>query len=101
MKRLSGLLLGLAILAVNAASPAMAEDCGGPVTADEALASEDARYAAQMGDDYGSLQKLLGADLVYIHSSAGGGNKASFIDSMKFRTLHNSLIRRRDLTVPT
>src|SRR5882724_3417350 len=101
MKRLSGLLLGLAILAVNAASPAMAEDCGGPITADEALASEDARYAAQMGDDFGSLQKLLGADLVYIHSSAVVDTKASYIDSMKSGTVKYRVMRRSDVTVRT
>ena len=38
MKRLSGLLLGFAILGLAAASPARAGDCGGPVTAEEALA---------------------------------------------------------------
>jgi Domain of unknown function (DUF4440) len=101
MKRLSGLLLGFAILGVSIAGPAMAEDCGGPVSADEALASEDARYAAQMGDDFGSLQKLLGNDLVYIHSSAVVDTKASYIDSMKSGTVKYRVMRRSDVTVRT
>jgi hypothetical protein len=101
MKRLTGLLLGFAILGVTAASPAMAEDCGGPVTPDEALASEDARYAAQMGDDFGALQKLLGNDLVYIHSSALVDTKASYIDSMKSSTVKYRVMRRSDVTVRT
>ena len=101
MKRLSGLLLGFAILGVSIAAPAMAEDCGGPVSADEALASEDARYAAQMGDDFGALQKLLGNDLVYIHSSAVVDTKASYIDSMKSGTVKYRVMRRSDVTVRT
>jgi len=101
MKRLSGLLLGFAILWGVAASSAMAEDCGGTVSADEALASEDARYAAQMGDDYAALQKLLGNDLVYIHSSAVVDTKASYIDSMKSGTVKYRVMRRSDVKVRT
>ncbi len=101
MKRLSGMLLGFAILGLAVASQAMAGDCGGSVTDDEALASEDARYAAQMGDDYGALQKLLGDDLVYIHSSAVVDNKASYIDSMKSGTVKYRVMRRSDVTVRT
>jgi len=101
MKRFSGLLLGFAVLGMSMAGAAIAEDCGGPVTADEALASEDARYAAQMGDDFGSLQKLLGSDLVYIHSSAVVDTKASYIDSMKSGTVKYRVMRRSDVTVRT
>ena len=101
MKRLSGLLLGCAILGLVAASPARAGDCGGRVTADEALASEDARYAAQTGDDFGALQKLLAEDLVYIHSSAVVDNKASYIESMKSGTVKYRVMRRSDVTVRT
>ncbi|MBI3528940.1 MAG: nuclear transport factor 2 family protein [Betaproteobacteria bacterium] len=101
MKQLSGLLLGLAILGLAAASPARAGDCGGPVTAEEALASEDARYAAQMGDDFGAMQKLYGDDLVYIHSSAIVDNKATYIDSMKSGTVKYRNMQRSDVTVRT
>lgn len=101
MKRLSGLLLGFAILGLAAASPARAGDCGGPVTADEALASEDARYAAQTGDDFAAMQKLIGDDLVYIHSSAVVDSKASYIDSMKSGAVKYRVMRRSDVTVRT
>jgi hypothetical protein len=101
MKRLSGLLLGFAILGVTAATPAMAGNCVGAVTEAEALASEDARYAAQMGDDYGALQMLLGDDLVYIHSSAVVDTKASYINSMKSGTVKYRVMRRSDVTVRT
>ena len=80
---------------------ARAEDCGGRVTADEALAAEDARYAAQMGDDFGALQKLIGNDLVYIHSSAVVDSKASYIESMKSGTVKYRVMRRSDVRVRT
>ncbi|HVY07297.1 MAG TPA: nuclear transport factor 2 family protein [Burkholderiales bacterium] len=101
MKRFGWLLLGLAMLATGAARTAQAGDCGGPVTADEAQAAEDARYAAQMGDDYGALQKLIGNDLVYIHSSAVVDTKASYIDSLKSGTVKYRVMRRSDVTVRT
>ena len=101
MNRVSSVLLGFAILGVTAAGPAMAGDCSGQVTAAEAVAAEDARYAAQMGDDYGALQKLLGEDLVYIHSSAVVDNKASYIDSMKSGMVKYRVMRRSDVTVRT
>jgi hypothetical protein len=101
MKRLTGLVIGFAILGLAAGSPARAGDCGGPVTGEEALASEDARYAAQTGDDFGALQKLLGDDLVYIHSSAVVDNKATYTDSMKSGTVKYRVMRRSDVTVRT
>ena len=101
MNRLSGAILGFALLGATATSPALAEDCGGSVTADEAVAAEDARYAAQMGDDFDALQKLLGNDLVYIHSSAVVDNKASYIESMKSGTVKYRVMRRSDVKVRT
>ncbi len=101
MKRLSGLLLGMAILGIGAATAAMAEDCGGPVSADEALAAEDARYAAQTGDDFDALQKLIGDDLVYIHSSALVDTKTSYIDTQKSGAVKYRVMRRSDVKVRT
>ena len=101
MNRLSGLFFSMAFLGLAGASPVRAGDCGGPVAAEEALASEDARYAAQMGDDFGALQKLLGEDLVYIHSSAVVDNKTTYIDSMKSGTVKYRVMRRSDVTVRT
>ena len=101
MKRFTWLLLGLAVFGTGVARTAMAEECGGPVSADEALASEDARYAAQTGDDFGAMQKLFANDLVYIHSSAVVDGKASYIDSMKSGTVKYRVMRRSDVTVRT
>ena len=89
------------MLGVSAAGPAVAGECGGPVTAEEALASEDARYAAQTGDDFGAMQKLIGDDLVYIHSSAVVDNKTTYIDSMKSGAVKYRVMRRSDVTVRT
>ena len=102
MKQVLSLLsFCFALAGVTSAGLARAEDCGGPVTADEVLAAEDARYAAQMGDDFGALQKLIGNDLVYIHSSAVVDNKASYIESMKSGTVKYRVMRRSDVTVRT
>lgn len=101
MKLLSGLFLGLGILGMGVASAARAEDCGGPVSADEALAAEDARYVAQTGDDFNALQKLIGDDLVYIHSSALVDTKTSYIDTQKAGTVKYRVMRRSDVKVRT
>ena len=101
MKRFFVLLLGFAMLGVGATDTVLAHECGGPVSAEEALAAEDARYAAQTGDDFGALQKLIGEDLVYIHSSALVDNKASYIESMKSGTVKYRVMRRTDVTVRT
>jgi len=94
-------LLFFAAVGVTGPNMALAEDCSGQVTAEEALAAEDARYAAQMGNDFGALQNLIGSDLVYIHSSAVVDTKASYIESMKSGTVKYRVMRRSDVTVRT
>ena len=101
MKQLLSLLVYLAAVGVTAPCLALAEDCGGPVSADEALAAEDARYAAQTSNDFGALRTLIGNDLVYIHSSAVVDNKASYIESMSSGTVKYRVMRRSDVTVRT
>lgn len=59
------------------------EETNGGITVAEALQAEDARYEAQMDDDFDALEKLLGKDLVYIHSSTVQDTKASFIESLR------------------
>ena len=54
--------------------------CSGTITAQEALAAEAARYAAQMSNDFAAMERMFGDDLVYIHSSTTLDTKASFID---------------------
>lgn len=101
MQRLASVLIGFSMLGLIAALPASAEECGGPVSADEALAAEDARYAAQTGDDFDALQRLIGNDLVYIHSSAVVDTKASYIESQKSGAVKYRVMRRSDTRVRT
>ena len=101
MKRLWILLLGIAILGVGAAGVARAEECGGPVTADEAQAAEDDRYKAQTTNDFAAMERLFGSDLVYIHSSAVVDNKATYIESMRSGTVKYRTMRRSGVTVRT
>jgi hypothetical protein len=92
---------GCIVLGMLAMGSALAGECGGPVSADEALAAEDARYAAQTGDDFAAMQRLFGADLVYTHSSAIVDNKASYIESMTSGTVKYRVMRRSDVKVRT
>ena len=101
MKRRYGVWSGLMMAVLVLSNPARAGDCGGPVTADAALIAEDARYAAQTGDDFGAMQRLFGDDLVYIHSSSVVDNKATYIDSMKSGNVKYRVMRRSDVTVRT
>ncbi len=77
---------------------ARAEECSGAITADEALKAEDSRYAAQAGDDFDSLQRLYGDDLVYVHSSGVVDGKASYIERQR-SGLHYRAMRRSNVTV--
>lgn len=101
MKRIGTLLFACAILGIGAAGMARAEECGSSVTANEALAAEDARYEAQTSNDFAAMEKLFGSDLVYIHSSAVVDNKATYIDSMRSGTVKYRVMRRSSVTVRT
>lgn len=101
MKTLKGLLAGCGLLGVLVSGAVFAEECGGPVTADEARAAEDARYAAQTSDDFAAMEKLFGGDLVYIHSSAVVDNKASYIESMRSGNVKYRKMRRSEEMVRT
>jgi hypothetical protein len=59
------------------------ESCTGTLTSEEAWHAEQARYAAQMSGDFAALERMIGDDLVYIHSSSNVDTKASFIESLR------------------
>jgi hypothetical protein len=101
MKRFCTLLLGWALLGIGAAGVAGAEECGGPITADEAQAAEDARYKAQTTNDFAAMERLFGDDLVYVHSSALVDNKATYIESMRSGTVKYRIMRRSGVKVRT
>jgi hypothetical protein len=70
-----------------------------PVSRKEALKAEDARYSAQLGNDFAAMDKLFSSELVYIHSNAELDSKASFIESMHSGAVKYKAMRRSDVTV--
>ena len=75
-------LIGLSMLAMVGAN-ARAGECESPITADEALKAEDARYGVQANRDFEGMQRLFGDDLVYIHSTGAKDDKASYIERQR------------------
>jgi hypothetical protein len=51
-------LLGCLVLGVMAIATASAEECSGTITAEEVLRAEDARYAAQIANDFTGFFEL-------------------------------------------
>ena len=96
MRRLIASLLFGAVIGLPAA--AHAGSCE-PVTADDALAAEDARYAAQVGEDFIAMEQLLADDLIYIHSSTVIDSKRSYIDSLQSRAVTYLSMKRSDVSV--
>ncbi len=85
---------------LSASLSAQAAGCE-PITADEAIRAEDARYAAQMNDDFAAMDRLIADDLVYIHSSSVVDNKQSYIESMRSGAVKYRSMKRSDVTVRT
>ncbi|HTT38414.1 MAG TPA: nuclear transport factor 2 family protein [Burkholderiales bacterium] len=101
---LKGLLRALyayAVLGALSVGVAVAGDCTAPITSDEALGGEDARYAAQTSGDFGALERLIGDDLVYIHASALVDSKTSYIESQRSGTVRYRVMKRSNVTVRT
>jgi ketosteroid isomerase-like protein len=69
------------------------------ITEAEALRAEEARYAAQMSNDFAAMERLYGDDLVYIHSSTAIDTKASFIESMRSGAVQYRRMTRGDVKV--
>lgn len=79
---------------------AVASSCD-PISADEVVKAEDARYAAQMANDFYAMDRLIADDLVYIHSSSVVDTKQSYIDSMRSGMVKYKVMRRSDVKVRT
>ncbi len=102
MRRLIVTLLFGAVMGLPVASHAAGHAAGcDALTADDALAAEDARYAAQVGEDFIALEQLLADDLIYIHSSSLVDSKRSYIDSLQNRTVTYLSMKRSDTRVRT
>ena len=50
------------ILGIVASGTASAEECSGTITAEEALRAEDARYAAQLANDFAAMERMFASD---------------------------------------
>lgn len=94
-------LCSYAMLGALSGGAALAEQCSGTITAEEAQRAEDARYAAQTGGDFTALAGLIGDDLVYIHSLAVVDNKAAYIESQRSGKVKYRTMKRSDVTVRT
>ena len=102
MRLLLRLLFGYLILEVVASGTASAEECSGAITAEEALRAEDARYAAQIANDFVAMEQMFGQDLVYIRSLDGAvADKRAYIESMRSGTVKYRAMRRNDVRVRT
>lgn len=98
MRRFAAAMLCFAFIAF--AGAAQAAGCE-PITADEAVKAEDARYAAQMSNDFAAMDRLIANDLVYIHSSALVDTKQTYIESMRTGAVKYRVMRRSDVVVRT
>jgi Domain of unknown function (DUF4440) len=76
-------------------------DCSGTATAEEAIRAEESRYAAQMANDFAALERLIGDDLEYIHSSTVRDTKRSFIEALRSGTVQYRRMRRGEVKVRT
>ena len=91
-----------ALLGLVTAGAAVAQDCSGTITADEAMKAETARYVAQTANDFAAMEKLFGNDLTYNHSSAATDDKAKYIDGMRSgRTKYRTMTPNSDVKART
>src|SRR5713101_9272429 len=78
------------------------EECSGSITAEEALRAEDARYAAQIANDFAAMERMFGDDLVYIRSIDGAAaDKRAYIESMRSGNVKYRAMKRSDAKVRT
>jgi uncharacterized protein DUF4440 len=75
------------------------ESCTGTITPEEAWSAEQARYAAQTSADFAALERMIGDDLVYIHSSSNVDTKASFIESQRSGAVRYRSMRPMEIKV--
>ncbi len=96
---MGGKTASLAALAISATvTAAAAADCIA-VSEDEVVQAEVARYEAQTGDDFVAMDRVIGDDLVYIHSSSVVDDKGAYIGSMRSGTVKYRTMRMLDSKV--
>ena len=99
---LFAIVLAAPLEGVVTARAASAEECSGSITAEEVLRAEDARYAAQIANDFAAMEQMFGPELVYIRSVDGAvADKRAYIESMRSGTVKYRAMRRSDVRVRT
>jgi Domain of unknown function (DUF4440) len=84
------------LLALGLGAPvAQAADCNS-FGESEVRAASSKRYEAQTGDDFAAMDRIIGADLVYIHSSSVVDDKEAYIKSMRSGTVKYRTMRLID-----
>jgi hypothetical protein len=77
------------------ATTVLAADCK-PINDSEVMRAELQRYEAQTQDDFVAMEKIIGDDLVYIHSSSVVDDKQAYIGSMRAGTVKYRTMRIMD-----
>jgi hypothetical protein len=95
-------LFAFVALGVVAGGAASAEECSGNITEEEVLRAEDARYAAQIANDFAAMEQMFGPELVYIRSVDGAAaDKRAYIETMRSGAVKYRAMRRSDVRVRT
>jgi len=76
IKLLFRIFCSYAVLGALSGGAAFAQQCSGTIAADEAQRAEDARYAAQTGDDFTTLAGLIGAAVTHLCNRLAPGEDA-------------------------
>lgn len=76
-------LMMAAVALLAAGGVARAADCDPALVPSEVLAADEARYAAMLAVDVAGLERFLGNDLVYTHSSTQIDDKGAYIDALR------------------
>lgn len=77
------------------AGTALAADCR-TINPSDVMRAEMQRYDAQTQDDFVAMERILGDDLVYIHSSSVVDDKQAYIGSMRAGTVKYRTMRLVD-----
>src|SRR5436305_3421591 len=95
-------LFAFVALGIVTGGAASSEECSGSITAEEVLRAEDARYAAQIANDFTAMEPRFGPELVYIRSVDGAAaDKRAYIESMRSGTVKYRAMRRSEVSVRT
>ena len=102
LQTISQLLFIFMALAAVSGSAASAQECTGSITTEEVLRAEDARYAAQIANDFAAMEQMFGPELAYIRSVDGAlADKHAYIESMRSGAVKYRAMRRSEIAVRT